>query len=148
MLLQIFRHTCCLVAWSDIFLLEFPSQDIFRLNQIVRDLLDFLSLFLSLFLSFFLSRPPLHEKENLVNPGLSGWAKKRPKMAIPAKKIIWPGYKATRRRNICSNIAAGRVIFTHPSQRFQLGMISDPVIDQDFRLDFTAPFGLFSFLSS
>ena len=24
MLLQLFRHPCCLVAWSDFFLLEFP----------------------------------------------------------------------------------------------------------------------------
>ena len=55
MLLQLFRHPCSLVALL-------PGQ-IFSLS---------VSLFLSFFLSFFLSCLPLREKENPVNPGLSG----------------------------------------------------------------------------
>ena len=54
MLLQLF---VTLVAWSDFFLLEFPSYVVSWLNQVVRDFRDFLSLFLSLFLSFFLVHP-------------------------------------------------------------------------------------------
>ena len=45
-----FRHPC-LVAWSDFFLLEFPSWVIFWLNQVVCDFRDFLSLSHSFFLS-------------------------------------------------------------------------------------------------
>ena len=66
MLLQIFRRPCCLVAWSDFFagiaiLGRFLAQP---------DSPGFTGFSFSLSLSP--SCPPLREKENPANPGLSG----------------------------------------------------------------------------
>ena len=44
MLLQIFRHPCCLLAWSDYFFAGIAILGRFGVNQIVRDLRNFLSL--------------------------------------------------------------------------------------------------------
>ena len=94
MLLWIFRQPCCLVAWSDFFFAGIAILGRFLAQPDSPRFTGF---------SFSLSCPPLREKENPVNPGLSGWAKKRPKMAIPAKKKSDEATRQQGWRNIRSN---------------------------------------------
>ena len=60
------RQPCCLVAWSDFFFAGIPILGCFFGSTSKSGIYGIF------FFSFFLSCPPFQEKENPVNPGLSG----------------------------------------------------------------------------
>ena len=80
MLLQIFRHPCSLVAWSDIFFAGIAILGCFLAQPDSPGFMGF-----SFSWRGGQERKKEREKENPVKPRLTGWAEKRPKMGIPAK---------------------------------------------------------------